>query len=101
MGARGTIPLAKALTSLGIPVAAAFHTVLGYSSESTSAAEAGGRRARIQPEQRGLPQAAAPDRGPGARLAADGRGRQVLHRHPDPGLGRDEGTAVRGPGPAG
>src|SRR5215469_17073262 len=55
----------------------------------TSAVEPGGWGARIQPEQGGLPQAAAPDRRPGARPAADGRGGQVLHRHLDSGLGRD------------
>ena len=46
------------------------------------------------PAQGRLPQAAAPDRGPGPRPAADGRGGEVLHRHPHPGLRDDQGAAV-------
>ena len=56
--------------------------------------------ARLHPPQGRLPQAAAPHRGPGPRPAADGRGREVLHRHPHPGLGDDQGAAVGRPRPA-
>ena len=56
--------------------------------------------ARLHPPQGRLPQAAAPHRGPGPRPAAHGRGREVLHRHPHPGLGHDEGAAVGRPRPA-
>src|SRR3712207_6320349 len=58
------------------------------------------RPARLHPPQGRLPQAAAPHRGAGPRAAADGRGREVLHRHPHPGLGDDEGAAVGRPRPA-
>ena len=60
----------------------------------------GGLCTGYAPNKDELPQAAAPDRGPGPRPAEDGRGRQVLHRHPDPGLRRDQGAAVGGARPA-
>ena len=56
--------------------------------------------ARLHPPQGRVPQAAAPDRGPGPRPAAHGRGREVLHRHPHPGLGHDEGAPGGLPRPA-
>ena len=49
--------------------------------------------ARLHPQQGRLPQAAAPHRGAGPRAAADGRGGEVLHRHPHPGLRDDQGAA--------
>src|ERR687890_388956 len=64
--------------------------------EDTSGAQ---QPARLHPPQGRLPQAAAPHRGPGPRAAADGRGREVLHRHPHAGLGDDEGAAVGRPRP--
>jgi Cu+-exporting ATPase len=51
----------------------------------------GRRHARLHPRQGQLSAAPAQDRGPDPRPAADGRGRQVLHRHPHPGVGGDEG----------
>jgi len=61
---------------------------------------AGERHVRLHARQRQLPQAAPPHRGPGPRPAADDRGRQVLHRHPHPGRGGDQGAAIGGARPA-
>jgi cation-transporting P-type ATPase A/B/Cu+-exporting ATPase len=54
----------------------------------------------LLPRQGQLPQAPAPDRGPGPRPAADDRRGQVLHRHPHPGIRGHQGTAGGGPRPA-
>ena len=56
--------------------------------------------ARLHPRQGQLPPAPAPNRGPGPRPAADDRRRQVLHRHPYPGISGHQGTAGGGPRPA-
>src|SRR5690606_6409038 len=56
--------------------------------------------ARLLHEQGRLPQAAAAHRGPGARAAADGRCGHLLHRRPDPDLGRHQRAAERGGRPA-
>src|SRR5579863_5731243 len=56
--------------------------------------------ARLLPRQGQLPQAPAPDRGPGPRPAADDRRGQVLHRHPHPGIRGHQGTAGGGSRPA-
>src|SRR6202044_3359959 len=60
----------------------------------------GGGYARVHAGQGQIPHAPAPDRGPGPRPAEDGRRRQVLHRHPDPGVGGDQRPPVGGPRPA-
>ena len=49
---------------------------------------------RLHPAQGRLRATPAPDRGPGPRPAADGRGGEVLHRHPHPDLRHHEGPAV-------
>src|SRR5664279_875366 len=51
---------------------------------------------RVHPPQGRLPEAVAPYRGSGPWPAEDGGGREVLHRHPDAGLGDDQGVAVGG-----
>jgi P-type Cu+ transporter len=51
------------------------------------------RHARLHPRQGQLSSAPAPHRGPDSGSAADGRGGQVLHRHPHPGVGGDQGPA--------
>jgi P-type Cu+ transporter len=56
--------------------------------------------ARLHPRQGHLPPAPAPDRRPGPRPAADDRRRQLLHRHPHPGVRGHQGTAGGGPRPA-
>jgi cation-transporting P-type ATPase A/B/Cu+-exporting ATPase len=60
----------------------------------------GRRNARLHPRQGQLPPSAAPHRGPGPRPAADDRRGQVLHRHPHPGRGGDQGPAGGRPRPA-
>src|SRR5688572_10248289 len=55
-------------------------------------------RARIRERQGSPPEAIASHRGPGARDRTDGRGRSLLHRRADAGLGGDQGAAERRPG---
>ncbi len=56
--------------------------------------------ARLHARQGHLPAPPAPHRRPGPRAAADDRGGQVLHRHPDPGRGGHQGTPGGRPRPA-
>ena len=48
---------------------------------------------RLQRDQAGPPQAAAPDRGAGPRHRTHGRAGPVLHRRPHPGVRGDQGAA--------
>jgi P-type Cu+ transporter len=56
--------------------------------------------ARLHPQQGQLPAAPAPDRRPDQGPGADGRGGQVLHRHPHAGRGGHQGPPGRRPRPA-
>jgi cation-transporting P-type ATPase A/B/Cu+-exporting ATPase len=92
LGLLNPILAAAAMTLSSVFVVANSLRLQRYPLRPASQKGPGRPHARLHPRLRQLPAAAAPHRGPGPRPAADGRGGQVLHRHPHPGVGGHQGA---------
>jgi Cu+-exporting ATPase len=99
LGFLNPIIASAAMTLSSLFVVASSLRLQRYPLHAASQDQPGREHARLHPRQGHLPPAPAPDRGTGPRPAADGRRRQVLHRHPHPGSRRHQGAAGRRPRP--
>jgi cation-transporting P-type ATPase A/B/Cu+-exporting ATPase len=93
LGLLNPILAAAAMTLSSVFVVANSLRLQRYPLRAASKERPGRRHARLHPRQGQLPSAPAPHRRADTRPPADGRGGQVLHRHPHPGVGRDQGAS--------
>jgi P-type Cu+ transporter len=93
LGLLNPIIAAAAMTLSSVFVVANSLRLQRYPLRAATQERPGRRHARLHARQGQLPSAPAAYRGPDTRAAADGRGGQVLHRHPHPGVGGDQGPA--------
>jgi len=93
LGLLNPILAAAAMTLSSVFVVANSLRLQRYPLRTATQERPGRRHARLHPRQGQLSSASAPHRRPDSRSAADGRGGQVLHRHPHPGVGGDQGPA--------
>ena len=100
LGLLNPIVAAAAMTLSSVFVVANSLRLQRYPLRSANDEGSGRQHARLHPRQGQLSSTPAPYRGPDPGPAADGRGGQVLYRHPHPGVGGDQGTAGGRPRPA-
>ena len=100
LGLLNPIVAAAAMTLSSVFVVANSLRLQRYPLRSANDEGSGRQHARLQPRQGQLPPAPASYRRPDTRPPADGRGGQVLHRHPHAGLGGHQGPPGGRPWPA-
>jgi Cu+-exporting ATPase len=100
LGLLNPILAAAAMTLSSVFVVANSLRLQRYPLRGVGKERPGRRHARLHPRLRQLSSSPAPHRGPGTRPPADGRGGQVLHRYPHPGVGGHQGAPSGRPRPA-